>query len=123
MHDTSYSVRSAAEAQRERVEADWGNLTWLASRQIGNAERMTVGRVVIRRGQSNPRHFHANCREVLYLLAGRLEHTMGDRKAILNPGDTLVVAADVPHNAVSIGEVDADMIVVYDTGERDFRKE
>jgi len=119
----SYSVRSAAEADAARVDADWGSLTWLASEAIGNADGMTVGRVIIRKGQSNPRHFHGNCQEVLYLLAGRLEHTMGERKTILEPGDTLVVAADCPHNAVSIGEVDADMIVIYDSGERDFRKE
>ena len=119
----SYSVRSAAEAQQKRIDADWGSLTWLAGKRVGNAERMTVGRVVIRRGESNPRHFHGNCQEVLYLLAGRLEHTMGGAKVILEPGDTLVVAADVPHNALSVGDVDADMIVVYDSGERDFQKE
>ena len=45
---------------------------------------------------------------------------MGDKKVILNPGDTLAVAAGVPHNAVSIGEVDADMIVAYSSGVRDF---
>lgn len=45
---------------------------------------------------------------------------MGDQKVILNAGDTLVVAAGVAHNAVSIGDVDADMIVAYSSGNRDF---
>jgi quercetin dioxygenase-like cupin family protein len=60
---------------------------------------------------------------VLYLLAGQLEHTMSDQKVILEAGDTLVVAAAVPHNATSIGDVDADMIVVYSSGVRDFVQE
>jgi len=119
----TFSVRTAAESDAAAVREDWGSLTWLASANIGNATGMTLGRVVIRKGMSNPRHYHANCSEALYLLAGRLEHTMGGQVTVLNPGDTLVVAADVPHNARSIGDVDADMIVVYDSGHRDFQKE
>jgi quercetin dioxygenase-like cupin family protein len=119
----SYSVRTAAESAAATIQEDWGSLTWLASAPLGNAANMTVGRVVIRKGKSNPRHCHANCHEVLYLLAGTLEHTMGEKVTTLNPGDTLVVASNVPHNARSIGDVDADMIVVYDSGRRDFRKE
>jgi mannose-6-phosphate isomerase-like protein (cupin superfamily) len=45
---------------------------------------------------------------------------MGDKKVVLSAGDTLVVAAGVSHNAVSIGDVDADMIVAYSSGARDF---
>lgn len=114
---------NANETQSARVEQDWGNLTWLASREIGNVEDVTLGRVVIRRGHSNPRHAHPSCEEVLYLLAGKLDHSLGDETFRLEAGDTLSVPAGVFHNAVSIGEVDADMIVVYSTGTRDFVKE
>jgi len=117
------SVRSDAEANAHRVEEDWGSLTWLASRQIGNAQGLTLGRVVIRKGKSNPRHSHPNCEEVLYLLRGRLEHTVGAESVILEAGDTIVLDAGVPHNATSIGEEDADMIVAYSSGTRGFRPE
>jgi quercetin dioxygenase-like cupin family protein len=60
------------------------------------------------------------CEEVLYLLKGRLKHTTGERKVILNVGDTLVVAAGIPYSAASIGDEDADMIVAYSSGVRDF---
>ncbi len=119
----SYSVRRAGEADAERTDEDWGSLRWLAGRKIGNAGGITVGRVIIRKGQGNPRHSHPNCEEVLYLLRGRLEHTMGDRKVILEPGDTLVVKAGVNHNAVSIGDEDADMIVAYSSGDRQIEHE
>lgn len=116
----AFSVYAVAESDGKKIVEDWGCLTWLASKKIGNAEGVTVGRVVIRKGCCNPRHTHNNCQEVLYLLKGKLEHTMGDKKTILNAGDTLVVAAGVPHNAVSIGKQDADMIVAYSSGVRDF---
>ena len=104
-------------------ETDWGSLRWLAGREIGNAQGVMVGRVVIKPGKSNPRHGHANCEEVLYLLSGRLDHTVGDEHVILGPGDTITVPAGVYHNAVNIGEDDADMIVVYSAGTREFELE
>ena len=103
-----------------RAETSWGSLRWLASREIGNVQDLTLGRVVIRRGQQNPRHCHRTCEEVLYLLSGRLEHTVGDETVALGPGDTLAIPAGVFHNARSVGDEDADMIVAYSSGERDF---
>ena len=117
------SVRGASEAAAHRIVEDWGSLTWLAGQKIGNAEGLTLGRVVIRKGQSNPRHSHPNCEEALYLLAGRLEHTLGDEKVILEPGDTIVLDAGIPHNATNTGKEDADMIVVYSSGTRGFQPE
>ncbi len=114
------SVRRAADAGRKRVDEAWGSLTWLASASIGNTDRLTVGRVVIRPGASNPRHYHATCEEVLTLLAGRLEHAIGDEVVTLDPGDTIVIPRGVEHSARNISTVDADMVVCYDTGRRDF---
>ncbi len=116
-----YTVRRAAEAEGQRIAEGWGSLNWLASAQIGNAEGLTVGRVTIRPGQANPRHSHSTCEEVLHLLAGRLEHWIGDESLILEAGDTLNVPANVAHYAVNIGDGDADMIVAYSSGERDFQ--
>jgi quercetin dioxygenase-like cupin family protein len=116
-------VLRASEAAAARIEEDWGSLTWLAGQKLGNAEGLTLGRVVIKRGKSNPRHSHPNCEEALYLLKGRLRHTIGEESVILEPGDTIVVAAGIPHNATSLGEEDADMIVAYSAGTRGFRLE
>jgi len=117
------SVRTAADADAACIHEPWGSLCWLASRKLGNAEGLTIGRVVVKKGMSNPRHSHANCEEVLYLLRGKLEHTVGDARIILEAGDTLAVGAGVPHNATSIGDEDADMVVAYSSGARDFQPE
>jgi len=113
----------AEETLARRIVENWGSLTWLAGSLLGNAEGLTLGRVVIRKGCSNPRHAHLNCEEVLYLLAGELDHTFDDQVIRMKPGDTLTVPAGVFHNATSVGETDADMIVAYNSAHRDFVKE
>ena len=104
-------------------DEEWGTLTWFAGNIIGNAQGLTLGRVVILAGKANPRHYHTTCEEVLTLLAGRIEHTMGDERVTMEPGDTLVVPAGVPHNACCISTTDADMIVAYSSADRDFHLE
>jgi quercetin dioxygenase-like cupin family protein len=116
----NYSIYSNEQAVGAKTVAGWGSLTWLAGSQIGNATGVTLGRVVIKAGESNPRHCHRNCEEVLYLMTGRLEHTVGDATVALSPGDSLTIPAGMFHNAVSTGAEDADMIVAYSSADRDF---
>lgn len=118
-----YQTFTRMDAANRRVEAGWGNLTWLAGAEIGNAQGLTLGRVVIKAGQSNPRHCHRNCEEVLYLMSGQLEHTVGPDIVTLRPGDSLTIPAGMFHNASSTGAEDADMIVAYSSAERDFTLE
>ena len=108
------------ENKNEFVEKEWGSLRWVANGELGNSEYMTVGRVIIKKGCSNPRHSHSNCEEVLYLLKGTLEHTFGDERAVLEPGDTITVPQGVLHNAVNTGSEDAEMIVVYSSAFREY---
>jgi quercetin dioxygenase-like cupin family protein len=104
-------------------DEDWGSLTWLADRATTGNRGLTLGRVVIKKGQANPRHRHNSCEEVLYLLSGRLRHSIGDAWVDMEPGDVLHIPAGIYHNGECVGEGDADMIVAYSTGERDFELE
>ena len=115
------SVRKNDQSRSEKDIRAWGSLTWLANGKLGNAQGITVGRVIIRKGQSNPLHAHDNSEEVLYLLTGRLEHRVGHEKVILEPGDTVTIPAGIEHNALSIGDQDADMMVVYASAQREIR--
>ena len=117
------NLRSARQAEENTIVEQWGQLMWLADAGRNGCEGLTLGRVIIRAGQSNPRHSHNNCDEVLYLMSGRLEHSFADETVTMEPGDTLFVPAGVFHNAVSVGDVDADMIVAYSSGRRGFQPE
>mgnify|MGYP005860071483 FL=1 len=88
-HHTT-TVRRAAD--HSPIHEEWGSLTWLAGRQIGNAQALTLGRVTIKPGRCNPRHCHHQSEEVLYLLNGHLAHTVGDETVLLGPGDTITIA-------------------------------
>ena len=112
---------TGAEADRKRVDQEWGSLTWFASKELTQCDDITVGRVVIKREKSNPRHKHGNCSEVIHLQKGRLKHFVGKEFVVMEPGDTLVVPTGVDHYALNIGGEDAVMIVAYPTGQRHFQ--
>ena len=109
--------------QHAVIIEDWGTLSWLASKQIGNADGLTLGRVTIKSGKSNPRHRHPIAEEALYLLKGRLKHTLGGKTVIMKAGDVITIPPGVFHNAACISRQDADMIVVYSEGTRRFELE
>ena len=116
-------MADSADSSGQGPTASWGSLQWLASREIGNSQGLTVGRVVIRKGCANRRHRHDNCEEALYLLQGLLEHSIGEDKVILQPGDVIVIPPGVSHHAVNIGEEDAEAVIAYNAGERHFEPE
>jgi quercetin dioxygenase-like cupin family protein len=115
--------RSGDEAIAKRIESDWGSLTWLANKELTDCEDITLGRVIIKRGMSNPRHCHPNCCEVLYLLRGKIEHITGDETIVMKSGDTSIIPAGVMHVAINTGDEDADMIAAYSSGQREFKLE
>jgi quercetin dioxygenase-like cupin family protein len=103
----------------EKAGFDWGELTWFASRALGNSTEMTMGRCVLKPGCGNPRHLHPNCAEILVVVAGRIEHTMaGGRKAVLNEGDTVAIPANVWHQATNIGVTEAVLFIAFSSADR-----
>ena len=83
-----------------------------------NSETMTVGRVVINAGHGNPVHRHPNCDEVLHVLSGRIEHTLGTAKYIMNPGDAISIPAGEWHNARALDGVPAEMVICFSSADR-----
>ena len=111
------------ELESNKAVHDWGSITWLVSGEIGNSTELTAGKVNIKKGYSNPRHAHYNCEEILYLLEGKLRHTIGDKEVVMDSGDVITVKPGIMHSAESIGKEDAVMIVAYSSAKRDFVKE
>lgn len=117
-------VRVRRSGEHKEVSAPWGALTWFASKELGNADEMTVGRCVLRPGQANPRHSHPNCEEVLHVLRGRIAHSVsGDEAVEMTAGDTITIPPEVPHNARNLGSEDAVLMICFGSGERETRGE
>ena len=106
-------------SEGELIDQPWGKLTWLASRSLGNSTTMTFGHVIIPANQENPRHRHPNCDEILHLLSGRLEHSLGDQRFIVEPGDTVSIPAGQWHNAKSLDGVEAVMVICFSSADRE----
>lgn len=103
----------------EKMEADWGDLTWFASSKLGNSTEMTVGRCVIKPGGENPLHSHPNCSEVLVVLRGVVMHTIEDGGEVeLRAGDAITLPRDLPHHARNIGDVDAELFIAFSSADR-----
>ena len=100
------------------AEFEWGRIEWLVSKALGNSDTLTVGRVTIRPGHRNFVHRHPNCDEVLQLLRGRLEHSLGDETFPMEAGDTVSIPTGAWHNARSVGPEDAVMLVCYSSADR-----
>ena len=109
--------------QHKVITEDWGSLSWVASKPLGNAEGLTVGRATIKAGKTNPRHCHPKSEEVLVLLKGRIKHTLDDKTVTMSAGDVITIAPGVFHNASCISSEDAEMVVVYSQGTRGFELE
>lgn len=103
---------------RDQV-ARWGRIAWLTNRAKHGLD-VTVGYVEIGVGQSNPLHLHPNCTEIIVVLQGRLTHVVGDRSAELRPDDVLLVHPGVEHRGTNTGDETVRLLVIYDSGERQF---
>lgn len=68
---------SAEVAESRAREHEWGTLSWLANEQTTGSTRLSAAKVVIRSAKRNPRHAHDDSDEILYLIEGTLEHSIG----------------------------------------------
>jgi len=99
-------------------EQSWGRLVWMVSGALGSSETMTVGRCFINPGKANPRHFHTNCDEVLYVLRGNIEHTVDDDAFRMSAGDIVSIPSGSYHNARNVGDDVAEFVICFNTADR-----
>lgn len=103
----------------EAVEFDWGHLLWLVNQETAIDAEMTVGICVIEPGQRNGEHLHPNCEEVLFVLAGECDHTLGDEVMHLTPGTMIRCPANVPHYAINTADEPLRALVCFSAPDRE----
>lgn len=97
---------------------DWGAIHWLVSGAQMPDAKMTFGYVEIKAGQKNFKHLHPNCDEVLYLLEGELDHSLGEETFHLVPGSAVHIPEGVSHDALNRSNITARMLVAYSEADR-----
>lgn len=102
------------------IEEEWGTLQWIVNGTTKTSDTMTLGRVTIRPGMSNPNHVHPNCSEILYVASGIIEHTFdGGTYVEMKAGDAISIPKGIWHHAHNIGNDDAVVIVTFDSALRE----
>ena len=116
MPDEEIPVVRAGE--RAPLRFDWGAIRWLMNGALDADAAQTLGVVYILPGERNPRHYHPNCEELLFVLSGECEHSFEERSVRLRPGDLIRVPAGVRHNAVNTGWEPVRMLVCFSSPDR-----
>lgn len=107
-------------SSQEPVETfDWGTLQWLCHGRLQRGAEMTCGICHIRPGCRNPRHYHPNCEEVLYMLSGRGQHSFEDDSIELAAGMTIRIPVGVTHNLTNTGTDEIVCLIAFNSGHRE----
>lgn len=111
-------VRRAVGSAPEQTE--FGSVQWAARRDDPPGAEQTVGLAVFDAAKGNVEHVHPDCEEVVYVLEGEVEHTLGDQRTRLRAGDLIVVPRGVPHRLLNRGDAPARAYIVFSSPDRTF---
>jgi phosphonatase-like hydrolase len=98
---------------------EWGTLKWLCNAKLSAGAVQTVGICYIRPGQRNPVHYHPNCEEVLYMLAGEGQHSFDGQLLPVRPGSTVRIPSGVKHNLANTGSEPIRCLISFSSGTRE----
>jgi quercetin dioxygenase-like cupin family protein len=113
-----YQIRRDAGSRAETTA--WGSVEWLVREGDPPGAEQTVALATWAPGQGNVEHTHPNCEEIVYVVEGVIDHTLGDQLAHLAVGDVIVVPRDVPHRLVNNGAAPARTLIVFSSPDRQF---
>lgn len=86
----------------------------LLHRQFVSSEKLTVGRITLAKGAHVPTHTHPN-EQAVCILSGSLKFVLYEpntapREVTVTPGEILIIAAAVPHEAFALEDtIDIDI--------------
>lgn len=103
---------------QSEVQYPWGAIRWLMNGKIDADAGQTFGVVRINAGQKNALHIHPNCEELLYVLSGDGETSVGDKTVPLHPGDLVRIPPGVLHQATVTGTTPLIAVISYSSPDR-----
>ena len=102
-----------------KQEFPWGEIRWIWNSQMDKDAAQTLGHVVIHAGTKNTLHGHPNCEELLYVLTGECDHWIGDERAHLGPGMTIVIPRGSEHYAEVTSSEPLSALIFYSSPDRE----
>jgi len=117
MTDISRLLTNIDDLPAEQFE--WGAIKWLCNSRLSPGAAQTLGICHILPGRHNPLHYHPNCEELLYVLAGQGRHTLDDQAVELRAGTMIRVPTGVRHNLTNTGWEPLTCLISFSSGERE----
>jgi mannose-6-phosphate isomerase-like protein (cupin superfamily) len=111
---TGIDVAQAASSRRS-----WGSQMWMANSALTGAS-VSLAHLVVEPQHSAETHRHANADEVIYAIKGQTTVHAGSETFHLVAGDALTIPGGLSHQIENLGTEDAEMILTYSTGHRDY---
>ena len=99
---------------------DFGSVHWVVREGDPPGAETTIGLATFDAGKSNAEHTHPNCEEVVYILDGEVEHTLGSERTTLRAGDLIVVPRNVPHRLINTSAAAVRAYIVFSSPDRQF---
>jgi quercetin dioxygenase-like cupin family protein len=101
-------------------KTDFGSVEWAVRAGHPDGAETTIGLAHFDAGKSNAEHTHPNCEEIVYVLAGEVEHTLGDQRTLLRAGDLIVVPRGVAHRLMNTSDAPVRAYIVFSDPDRQF---
>jgi quercetin dioxygenase-like cupin family protein len=94
---------------------DLGFTILLDQTSVGSDTALSLGTFLP--GATVPEHTHQGSAEILYMLNGAMEMTIGTRKMVARAGSAIYIPPDTPHSATVLGKIEPVKVVqVYSPG-------
>jgi oxalate decarboxylase/phosphoglucose isomerase-like protein (cupin superfamily) len=99
---------------------DWGTIKWLVTPHLDKGAGLTTGEVIVYPSQGHAPHRHPGEEEVLYVISGKGEQTVGEGEATetfpIAEGDVVYIPTNVLHSTYNTTWSPLRLIVVYTPG-------
>ena len=94
---------------------DIGMTILLDKESVGSSAALSLGTFLP--GSGVPEHVHKDAAEIIYLLNGEIEMTIGAKQFVAVAGSAIYVPPNVPHSASVIGSIEPVKVVqIYSPG-------
>ena len=97
----------------ETLVLDWGTMKILSGPGVTGAQRFSAGIAKIEPGHHHPVHSHSDVEEIIYVISGSGEQSVGPASRCVNPGDLVYVPPGAEHGTQNVGGETLVLLVVY----------
>ncbi len=92
---------------------DWGRIKWLSEPLVTNAEKFSMGVVLVEPGTGHGSHNHPGVEEIIYFISGEGEQVVADERRKVGPGMLIHIPPGVYHETINTGWEQMKAIVIY----------